>query len=201
VHGSRHPKLLWNARLDAAVAYAGKIHKLQTRKGSTAPYVAHLLDAAAIALKHGATEDEAIAALLHDTLENGSHPAKIRREIRRRFGGPVLELVEACTAQASDQPKTDWLTRKKAYVKGIAAKTASEKFVSACDKTANLGDMIEDYRRQGDTLWERYDASPVQVLGYYKACARELAKGRVSMKLDDVLDVMRERLKTLARLK
>jgi GTP pyrophosphokinase len=201
MRGARHPKLLWNARLDAAVAYAGKIHKLQTRKGSTAPYVAHLFDVLSIALKHGATEDEAIAALLHDTLENGSDPAKIRREMRRRFGGPVLELVEACTAQASDQPKTDWLTRKKRYVRQIAAKTASEKFVSACDKAANLGDMIEDHRRVGDQLWERYDAAPTDVLGYYKACGREFAKGRVSMKLDDVLDVMRERLRTLARLK
>jgi hypothetical protein len=195
----RHPKLPLGARLDAAVPAPARSPR-STRKGlvrrRTCASSGRRLDCA-----ETARPGQTIASLLHDTLENGSHPARIRREILRRFGRPVLYLVEACTAQASDQPKTDWITRKKLYVRGIAAMTASQKFVSACDKTANLGDMIEDYRRQGDTLWERYDAAPAQVLGYYKACATEFAKRRVSLKLDDVLDLMRDRLRTLARLK
>ncbi len=190
------PKLLWSKRLDAAVAYAGELHRNQTRKGSRAPYVAHLLDTASLALKHDGTEDEAIAALLHDALEDCDVPARIRREVRRRFGQRVLDIVEACTATTA-RPKPDWLTRKTAYVATIAAKSQPAKFVSACDKAANLGDMIEDFRRVGRRLWNRFNADRNQVLWYYKSCAREFAKGKTSRKLRAVLPILRRRVRDL----
>ena len=193
------PKLLWNARLDRAVAYAGKVHKRHKRKGTTIPYIAHLLDVASVALKHSATEDEVVAALLHDTLEDGADPQKIRREIRRGFGSAVLRIVDACT-DTTESPKPDWLTRKKRYVAGITKKTPAEKFVSACDKVANVTDMIEGHRLQGAKMWDRFSADSDRVLWYYRACARGFAKGQQSEKLARVVELLGSRVRKLARL-
>lgn len=190
------PHLIWNARLDAAVTLAGRVHKDHIRKGTRIAYIAHLFDVASIATKHDADEDEVAAAFLHDTLEDGKDPEALRREIRKRLGGRVLEIVEACT-DTTVKPKPPWRKRKEAYVAGIEKKSLSAKLVSASDKIANLGDMIEDYRRHGDALWTRFNADRASILWYYRACARGFAKGNTDPRLRRLVVELRARTRKL----
>jgi (p)ppGpp synthase/HD superfamily hydrolase len=191
------PHVIWNARLDAAVGLAGRVHRGHIRKGTRIAYIAHLFDVASIALKHKATEDEVAAAFLHDVLEDGEDPEALRREIRKRFGGTVLAVVEACT-DTTEKPKPDWRPRKEAYVAGIAKKTPSAKLVSASDKVANLGDMIEDFARRGDKLWDRFKGDRDDILWYYCACAREFAKGKTDARVKAVVGILEDRIRKLA---
>src|SRR5436190_11178612 len=104
-------------RFSEALVGATRLHASQWRKGTQIPYVSHLLSVAAIALEHGATEDEAIAALLHDAIENAPQELGadwVRKWLRLRFGSTVLDIVEACTV-ADAPPKPPWLQRQIAY--------------------------------------------------------------------------------------
>jgi GTP pyrophosphokinase len=110
-------KNMLSERFDRALTFASDLHRKQLRKGTEIPYVAHLLGVASIALEHGANEDEAIAALLHDSLEDQSRgdAASLRSEIREEFGERVLAIVEGCT-DADVIPKPPWRERKAAYL-------------------------------------------------------------------------------------
>ena len=99
-------------RFDAAVRYAREVHATQTRKGTNAPYLAHLLGVASIVLDDGGNEDEAIAALLHDAAEDQGGRARLE-DIRSRFGNAVAKIVEDCT-DSWDTPKKPWAERKRA---------------------------------------------------------------------------------------
>jgi len=161
--------------------------------------MAHLLDVASVAIKHGGTEDEVVAALLHDTLEDGDNPRKIRASIRDQFGVRVLTIVEACT-DTTAKKKPEWLTRKARYIVGISKKSTSGKLVSACDKVANLTDMIEDYRRDGAKLWDRFNADREDILWYYNSCAKAFEKGKGNRRLKPLLRLLRERIGTLSEM-
>ena len=193
---SRRPSMIWSARLNAAVTLAGEVHKHHPRKGSRIAYIAHLFDVASVAIKHGADEDEVVAAFLHDTLEDGDDPESLRRTIRRRFGAPVLRIVEACT-DTTEHPKPPWPARKQAYLDSIASMSKSAKLVSAADKLANLDDIIRDHANHGNRLWRRFNGGRDGTLWFYRGCARELAKGTGDARLAGLLRVLRNRLRVL----
>src|SRR5688500_1386536 len=146
-------------RFDAALALAHLVHRHQSRKGTTIPYFAHILGVASIALEYGATEDQAIAALLHDTIEDATTelpPPEIRRLIAEQFGETVLRIVEHCT-DTDVQPKPPWTTRKARYLAHLADAPDAALLVSAADKLHNLHALLRDYRSVGDRLWERFN--------------------------------------------
>jgi GTP pyrophosphokinase len=153
-------------RFDQALAVASRLHAGQVRKGTDIPYVAHLLGTCAIAIEHGATEDEAIAALLHDAIED-VEPVDMARQEIRRFGSEVERIVEACT-DAATHPKPPWRARKEAYIAGLAAEDASVLLVSASDKLHNARAIVEDLRAIGSRLWERFNPE-ADSLWYYRA--------------------------------
>jgi GTP pyrophosphokinase len=125
---------------------------------------------ASIALEYGANEDEAIAALLHDTIEDQGGAAT-REEIRRRFGDVVTEIVDGCTD--SDQtPKPPWLQRKEAYIAHIPTASASVRLVSAADKLHNVWSVLKDYRLLGDAVWERFQGGKDGTLWYYRSLVK-----------------------------
>jgi GTP pyrophosphokinase len=143
------------------------LHATQTRKGSGVPYITHLLGVASIALEYGANEDEAIAALLHDAIEDqGGAPT--REAIRRRFGETVTEIVDGCT-ESYQTPKPPWRQRKEAYIAQISTASASVRLVSASDKLYNSRSILKDYRILGDALWERFQGGKDGSLWYYRA--------------------------------
>src|SRR5947209_2209991 len=122
-------------RFEDALVFATQLHAGQRRKGSATPYVAHLLAVAAIVLENEGNEDEAIAALLHDAIEDqGGAPT--REMIRERFGNRVVEIVDGCT-DAEVIPKPPWRARKEAYIAHLRGATPSVRLVSAADKLHN----------------------------------------------------------------
>lgn len=154
-------------RFTAALTYAAQLHARQTRKGTRIPYIAHLLGVTSIALEYGANEDEAIAALLHDAIEDQGGP-QTRDEIRRRFGETVAAIVEGCT-DTDATPKPPWRKRKEAYVEHLHHASASVRLVSAADKLHNARAILADFRTDGDHLWDRFGGGRKGTLWYYRA--------------------------------
>lgn len=154
-------------RFEDALMYAARLHASQIRKGSGVPYVSHLMGVASIVLEYGADEDEAIAALLHDAIEDQGG-SKAREEIRKRFGDRVVELVDGCT-DADTKPKPPWRQRKEAYIAHIKDASPSVHLVSAADKLSNARAILKDYRSLGDELWQRFKGGKEGTLWYYRS--------------------------------
>lgn len=169
----RTPMTLTN-RFDDALVFARVLHAAQVRKGTTIPYVAHLLAVASIVLEHGGTEDEAMAALLHDAVEDqGGAPTLV--EIRDRFGSAVAAIVAGCT-DANTVPKPEWRARKEAYVAHIAGASASVRLVSAADKLRNARAIVSDHREIGSSVWSRFNVGPTDIRWYYRALTDAFTK-------------------------
>ncbi|NER48515.1 MAG: HD domain-containing protein [Symploca sp. SIO1A3] len=154
-------------RFTDALTFATQLHANQIRKGSGVPYLTHLLGVTSIALEYGANEDEAIAALLHDAIEDQGGAAT-REEIRRRFGDTVTDIVDGCT-DADTIPKPPWRQRKEAYIASIPTASSSVRLVSASDKLHNARSILHDYRRLGDSLWECFHGGKDGTLWYYRS--------------------------------
>jgi (p)ppGpp synthase/HD superfamily hydrolase len=153
--------------LESALKFAARLHAKQTRKGSDAPYISHLLAVAAIALEHGATESEAIAALLHDAVEDQGGQETLDT-IRRRYGKRVANIVAACS-DTDQEPKPPWRERKDAYVERIRTAPYSVRLVVAADKLHNARHLLGSYRIQGDDLWSNFKGGRDGTLWYYRA--------------------------------
>lgn len=160
--------MMLGQRFADALDYTMTLHARQARKGSQIPYVSHLFSVASIALEHGATEEEAMAALLHDAIEDqGGEP--IRQEIKQRFGDAVVAIVNGCT-DADVTPKPPWRPRKETYIAHVATTTPSVRLISASDKLDNSQDIVADYQVVGEDLWERFEGGKkVGTLWYYRA--------------------------------
>ena len=154
-------------RFDEALVFAARLHAAQKRKGTQIPYVAHLLSVAAIVLEDGGSEDEAIAALLHDAVEDQGGRAT-RNLIRENFGERVAEIVDGCT-DAEGFPKPSWQKRKERYVAHIREAAAEVRRVSAADKLHNARAILADYRVVGEALWKRFSGGRDGTLWYYRA--------------------------------
>jgi (p)ppGpp synthase/HD superfamily hydrolase len=176
------------ARLADAFALAVELHADQVRKGSTIPYITHLMAVAVIVGEHGGNEDQLIAALLHDAVEDqGGRP--MLQKIRDRFGAHVADLVEACT-DAFERPKPPWKQRKLDFLARIPAAPPDARVIIAADKIHNVRSMSSDYKTVGERLWDRFTASPEDTLWYYSAVLEALAKDWSH----PILDVYRQEL-------
>lgn len=165
-------------RFSEALSYACVLHRTQARKGTQIPYVSHLLGVASIALERGASEDEAIAAVLHDAIEDQARGGETKREISNRFGPDVLAIVEGCTDAEGEagQQKPPWRLRKEAYVRHIRTAPRSTRFVSACDKLHNARAIVSDAHQLGDALWSRFTGGE-DTPGYYRALVTAFRAG------------------------
>jgi (p)ppGpp synthase/HD superfamily hydrolase len=158
-------------RFEGALVFATRKHAGQHRKGTAVPYVAHLLSVAGLVLEAGGDEDLAIAALLHDVVEDcGGAP--MLKEIRRRFGKRVAHVVDGCTDTDLD-PKPPWLQRKKDYIAHLRTADADTRLVSAADKLHNVRSIVATYREIGDRVWERFHGKRDGTLWYYRALLDE----------------------------
>lgn len=161
-------------RFDDAFNRAHELHRAQPRKGTSIPYISHLMAVAALVVEHGGNEDQAIAALLHDAAEDcGGEPtlAKIRKE----FGDPVADIVSDCT-DAWTEPKPEWRPRKEAYLAKLPAKPMQSLLVSLADKTHNAEAILYDYRVLGDQLWSRFNGGAEGTRWHYSELANVFAK-------------------------
>ena len=182
-------------RFHQALVYASQLHAGQLRKGTTVPYVSHLLGVASLVLEHGGGEDGAIAGLLHDAVEDqGGKP--VLEEIRRRFGDQVARIVEACT-DADTVPKPPWRERKERYVAHIAQAPEDVRRVSSADKLYNARAILLDYQTHGEALWSRFTGSRKGTLWYYRALVTAFRSSGTSRLVEELDRVVTE-LESLA---
>lgn len=185
---------MWSPALTDAFDFAAKIHQNQKRKGTSIPYLAHLLGVASLVLEWGGGEDAVITALLHDTVEDGNGRETLD-QVRERFGGRVADLVEACT-DSMTQPKPDWQQRKEQFLVRLADTDPEALLVIGADKLYNLRAIYTDYRQIGEAVWERFRGRRDGTLWYYKELNRIL--GAVSQ--PNLQTAQRELDKTYSRL-
>ena len=187
------PKL--TGRFISALGYAARLHAHQTRKGKDRPYIGHLLGVASIVIEHGGDEDQTIAALLHDAVEDQGGLPRLA-EIRRKFGPRVARMVDGCTDAYSD-PKPEWHARKQAYIERIRREPAEIQLISAADKLHNAREVLADVRRDGDSVWSRFKGGKAGTLWYYRQMVKALSEsGRTP--LVDELDRVVSKLECLA---
>ena len=163
--------LVLGPRFDEALVLASELHRKQSKKGTLAPYVAHLLGVCSIVLENGGDEDEAIAALLHDAAEDQGGQATLDL-IKARFGERVAGIVAGCS-DTFELPKPPAMERKRAYLAHLDddRTTRSVLLVSAADKVYNLRSTLEDYEAVGKDLWGRFKLKPAEQLWYYRSLA------------------------------
>ena len=184
------PKPILSQRFEDALIYAAKLHAQQIRKGSMVPYIAHLMAVVGIVLEYGGNEDEAIAALLHDSIEDQGGDI-VRQEIRRRFGERVAETVDGCT-DTDVQPKPPWRERKEAYIAHIRDALSSVRLVSVADKLHNAQTILKDYRSVGDGIWERFNGGKEGTLWYYRSLVTKFRAVETSPLVDELDQVVKE---------
>ncbi|MBI4543684.1 MAG: HD domain-containing protein [Gemmatimonadetes bacterium] len=180
-------------RFEEALVYAHRLHARQTRKGTRVPYVAHLLSVAALVLEDGGEEEEAIAALLHDAIEDAAEDgaAVLRQELRRRFGERVLGIVEGCT-DADTQPKPPWRERKERYLAHVPHAPPEVRRVSVADKLHNARAILTDLRRNGHGLWHRFRGGRDGTLWYYRALVEAYRKAGTTPLVEELDRVVTE---------
>ncbi len=165
------PSAILGARFVEAVAFATEKHAHQVRKGSSSPYLTHLLAVAARVGESGGSEDEIIAGLLHDTVEDGGGAA-VLEAIAERFGPEVAAIVAGCTDDDSGADKAPWLERKRAYLSSLAGATLATLRVVAADKLHNAQCLERDLKDHGPGVFQRFRGDREGTLWYYRSCAR-----------------------------
>jgi GTP pyrophosphokinase len=165
--------MLLSARFSEAFVLAASLHRAQVRKGpQSVPYISHLLAVSAIVLEYGGSENEAIAALLHDAVEDQGGAATLAA-IRHMFGPEVAAIVEGCS-DTDVEPKPPWRDRKERHIAHLREAAPPVLMVTAADKLANARSILADYREMGDELWLRFNCTREQSLWYYRTVLRML---------------------------
>ena len=155
------------SRFQRAFLMADRLHRAQFRKGTSVPYVSHLLAVAGIVMENGGDEDEVIAAFLHDSAEDQGGETTLV-EIRDCFGDRVAGIVAECS-DTFEEPKPPWKERKIAYIARLSAVSGSTLLVSCADKLHNARAILADYRVHGEDLWNRFRGGRDGTLWYYRA--------------------------------
>ncbi len=188
------PKL--TGQFSKALVYAELKHHNQVRKGGDIPYLGHLLSVAGLVINDGGSEDQAIAALLHDCVEDAGGPPTLD-EIRKNFGEDVARIVRECS-DTDEKPKPPWRERKSAYVNHLAEVSQDTLLVSVADKLDNARSMLRDYHEHGPTLWERFTVkNSNDHFWYYDGLLKAYRKRGLDSWMVDELDRVVNELKRL----
>lgn len=182
------PKL--TARFEAALVYAHQLHRHQIRKASGTPYIAHLLSVTALVLEDGGSEDEAIAALLHDAVEDQGGQAT-REEIKQRFGETVVAIVDGCT-ESDTIPKPPWRDRKQRYLEQLRQGSPSVRRVALADKLHNARTILFDYQQHGENVWSAFSAGKEGVLWFYHSLLQLYPLTQSSPMVEELRQVVEE---------
>lgn len=161
---------LYGTRVGEALAFGADEHARQTRKGKGEPYLSHILAVAGLVAHYGGDEEQIMAAVLHDAVEDQGGSAMAER-IRRRFGDRVADIVLACS-DAIPEPGTKkeaWHPRKEAYIATLRQPDPhGARLVEVCDKLANLRDIVEDVEANGAAAFKHFKGGRDGTIWYYQ---------------------------------
>ncbi|HEY1066132.1 MAG TPA: HD domain-containing protein [Pirellulales bacterium] len=187
--------MAYTERFERALGFAAALHRTQVRKVSRVPYISHLLAVAALAIEAGATEDEAIAALLHDAVEDQGG-METYEAIFAEFGSHVAEIVAGCSdsvVDASKEAKKPWRERKETYIAHLKAASPSVRLVSCADKLHNARSLVRDLRRLGPSLWSHFNGGRDGTLWYYTELTKQYRDlGAPELLLVDLEEIVKE---------
>jgi (p)ppGpp synthase/HD superfamily hydrolase len=172
---ARSPYPLYDARMGDALAFAAERFCRQTRKGSSTPYLSHLLSVSALVMEHGGTTDQAIAAVLHDYLED--IPGASYDEVRERFGVVVADIVRGLSDTEDAEHKGPWRDRKEAFLRRLATEPEEVRLVCAADKLHNASTLLREVRERGDEAFARFRGKKDGTLWYQREALRVLRNG------------------------
>jgi (p)ppGpp synthase/HD superfamily hydrolase len=169
---SSNEETLYSDRVDDALAFAATTFRHITRKDGSTPYLWHLLAVASMVGEAGGDEDQVIAGVLHDYLEDidGGSSAILAT----RYGGRVAALVEALS-DTTRRPKLPWRERKEQHVARIRAAAPDVKLIALCDKLHNARTTLRDLHAVGDAVWARFSAPKMDTLWYYRSMYAAIA--------------------------
>lgn len=179
-----------SSRFDRALTFASDLHRKQMRKGSNIPYISHLLGVCSLVLEYGGDEDSAIAALLHDAIEDQGGIAT-RDKIAQEFGQNVVSIVESCS-DANETPKPPWRERKEAYIAHIPEMSSQAALVSAADKIYNANSIIKDHRLIGEEIWQRFKAKKEGTLWYYNSLLNAFRQREITPIIEELTRVIQQ---------
>lgn len=185
-------------RVTDAFDYARTLHADQVRKGTSIPYLSHLMAVAAIVMESGGDEDQVIAALLHDAVEDRGRDGRTKAEIAERWGERVVGIVLACT-DAETVPKPPWRERKERYLAHLTSAPVEVRRVVAADKLHNAQAILNDYRQLGHQLWSRFNATAAEILWYYRSVVTRLREAETAGELRDLIARLQSVVETLDR--
>jgi (p)ppGpp synthase/HD superfamily hydrolase len=181
-------------RFEAAFRLTMELHNGQLRKGTNTPYLSHLLAVASLVLDYGGSEDEAIAALLHDAVEDQGGLTTLAR-IRREFGDEIAAVVDACS-DSYTWLKSPWRSRKEKFIASLPGAAESVRRIMAADKLHNVRSILQDYRIHGEQVWRKFMGGRDGTLWYYRAALDALRQSGNS----PILDELERELSDLERL-
>lgn len=180
-------------RFDRAMLYATHVHGGQVRKGTSTPYVAHLLAVAATVLEYDGSEDMAIAALLHDAVEDQGGEPRLS-DIRNRFGDRVADIVRSCSDSVvntcAGQQKDDTRIRKMRYIEHLETADQETLLVSLSDKIHNARSILRDLRKVGPAVWARFNSPKEDTLWYYRELANAFQRRLPGQLADELLEIV-----------
>lgn len=177
-------------RFEKALLFATRKHAGQIRKGTPAPYISHLMGVAGLVLEAGGDEDMAIAALLHDVVEDCGG-RKMLAEVRKKFGKRVAHIVDGCTDTYLD-PKPPWRQRKEDYIRHLRTADSDTRLVSAADKLHNSRHILADYYQDGEAIWDRFNGRREGTLWYYRALLKEFRRQKPDRIVNELERVITE---------
>ncbi|MGB8321860.1 MAG: HD domain-containing protein [Candidatus Acidiferrum sp.] len=192
---TKHNRIVANGialsrRFEKALMYAVRIHGKQVRKRTHRPYIGHLLSVASIVIEFEGDEDMAIAALLHDAVEDQGGLPRLR-DIGRKFGKKVARIVDGCTDSYAT-PKSSWIDRKRAYLERIPKEAADVRLVSAADKLSNVRETLQDVRAHGVEVFESFAGKKDGTLWYYQALVGKFREVESNALIEELARVVAE---------
>lgn len=178
-----------SGKFEEAFQFAAEVHRHQKRKGTDVPYLTHLMSVAALVGEHGGDEEQMIAGLLHDAMED---QGITRQQIEGRFGKRVADIVDACT-DSTEQPKPPWRQRKARYIEHLRTASPDIKLVSAADKLHNACSILSDLRVHGPALWSRFTVGSAEgVLWYFRGLVEAFRQGWSHPVIDELEQTVRQ---------
>ena len=180
------------ARFEDALVFTAQLHAQQYRKGSQSqiPYIAHLLSVSALVIEAGGDEDLAIAALLHDSVEDQGGLETLVK-IRQRFGNRVADIVDSCS-DSYTMPKPAWKTRKENYLDKLQTSSQEVRLVSLADKLHNARNTLRDLRKENEMVWDKFNGGKTGTLWYYRSLIEIFEQFEAIFLLDELKRVVNQ---------